>query len=113
MRLWRSGRVRRRSSGRRVGGDVGWSAGRNGCRRSARLGCGAAAAERIGLDVLVQELGRVELRAVARQELQLDLLGVRLHPLANLLCAMHWMPVEDEDDLLAVGLADEAIEEVD
>src|SRR6266545_3785535 len=112
MRLWRSGRVRRRSSGRRVGGDVGWSAGRNGCRRSARLGCGAAAAERVGLDVLVQELGRVELRAVAGQELQLDQLGARGDPGADLLGAVHRMPVEDQDDLLSVGLAEEASEEV-
>ena len=42
--------------------------------------CGSAAAERVGLDVLVQELGRVELGAVAGQELQLDLIGVGLDP---------------------------------
>ena len=45
------------------------------------LGAGAAAAERVRLDVLVEELGRVELGAVAGQELQLDLLGVRRDPL--------------------------------
>jgi hypothetical protein len=41
------------------------------------LGVRAAAAERVGLDVLVEQLSGVELGAIAGQELQLDLLGMR------------------------------------
>src|SRR5206468_9514053 len=93
---------------------AGWSAGKptRTDRRHPFL-AGAAAAERVRLDVLVQELGRVELGAVAGQELQLDLLGVRRDPLTHLGRAVHRMAVEDQDDLLAVGLADQASEEVD
>ena len=77
------------------------------------LGAGAAAAERVRLDVLVEQLGRVELGAVPGQELEFDLLGVRRDPLTHLGCAVHRVAVEDQDDLLPVGLADQASEEVE
>src|ERR1700677_507622 len=49
------------------------------------LGVWPAAAEGVGLDVLVEQLGGVQLWRVAGQELQLDLLGVRFDPLFDLL----------------------------
>src|SRR5271154_235105 len=73
----------------------------------------APAAEGVALDVLVEQLGRVQLWCVAGQELQLNLLSVHLDPLFHLLGAVHGMPVEDQDDLLPLALADETVQEVD
>ena len=49
------------------------------------LAAGTAAAQRVGLDILVQELGGVELGGVAGHELKLDLVGVGRHPLPDAL----------------------------
>ena len=57
--------------------------------------------------------GRVQLRCVAGQELQLDLLGVSLDPCFDLFGAVHGMAVEDQDDLLSRALADQTAQEVD
>jgi hypothetical protein len=74
-----------------AGDDVGAALG------GAQVGAGVtdqlvlavwtASAERVGLDVLVEQLGRVELGRVAGQELEFDLLGVSLDPGADLLGA--------------------------
>src|SRR5436190_97342 len=64
------------------------------------LAAGAAAAGRVGLDVVVEELGGVEHGAVAGQELQLDLLVMSLDPKPDLLRAVEGVAVEDQDDLL-------------
>jgi len=50
----------------------------------------------VGLDIVVQQLHRVELRAVARQEVQLDALGMPPNPGADQLGAVHRMAVHDQ-----------------
>ena len=45
----------------------------------------ATSTECVGLHILVEQLGWIELGALARQKLKLDLIGVRRCPLANVL----------------------------
>src|SRR5664280_3198657 len=72
----------------------------------------ALAAESVGLNVVVEHLGGVELGAVAGQVVQLDQLRVSGDPVAHDPSAVGWVPVHDEHDLLALGLVAEAFEEV-
>src|SRR3954469_10919731 len=75
-----------------------------------------AAGERLGgdglLDIAVQALVRVEVRAVGREVENLDLILTAVQPRAHQSCPMHLQPVEDEENL-ATGVADQALEEAD
>src|SRR3954470_14432751 len=100
-----------------VAGDLGRAAlGR--AQEAAHVGLelgdvdGAALAQGVGLDVLVEALGGVELGAVAGQEVQLDERRVGGDPVAHDAGAVSWVAVEDQHDLAALGVLDEALEEV-
>src|SRR4051794_6570557 len=71
-----------------------------------------ALAEGVGLDVLVEALGGVELAAVAGQEMQLDQMRVGGDPGAHHARAVGGMAIEDQHDLAALGVLDQALEEV-
>ena len=66
----------------------------------------------IRLDVVVEHLGGVDLGAVAGQVVHLDQIRVGGDPVAHNASAMGRVPVDDEHDLLAVGLTQEAFDEV-
>jgi hypothetical protein len=66
---------------------------------------GTTPARRIRLDVMVQQLHRVQLRALAGQEVQLDPLGVAPDPGTDRLGPVHGMPIHDQVDLPAAAIA--------
>lgn len=72
---------------------------------STSLGTGictwALQARRIGLDVLIQELPRIQFRTVGRQVDEPDLGLVTLHPPTHRPGSVHWIPVHDQIDLPA------------
>src|SRR4051812_1938182 len=100
-----------------VAGDLGGAA-LAGAREAPDVGLEladverAALAQRVSLDVLVEALGGVELGAVAGQKVQLDELRVSGDPVAHEARAVSWVSVEDQHDLAALGVADQALEEV-
>ena len=57
---------------------------------------GAAPARGVGLDIMVQQLHRVQLRALAGQKVQLDALGMAPNPGADQLGAVHGMAVHNQ-----------------
>jgi hypothetical protein len=54
---------------------------------------------------MVEQLHRVQLRAVARQEVQLDALGMASNPAADRLGPVHPMAIHDQVDLLPAPIA--------
>src|SRR5215210_1766625 len=75
-----------------------------------------AAGERPGgdglLDIAVQALVRVEVRAIGREVENLDLILTSVQPRAHQSRPVHLQPIEDEENL-AAGVADQALEEAD
>jgi hypothetical protein len=68
-------------------------------------GSRTTSARSIGLHIMVQQLHRVQLRAVAGQKMQLDLLGMAPHPGADQLGPVHPMAIHDQMDLPASAIA--------
>jgi hypothetical protein len=65
---------------------------------------GTTPARSIRLDVLVEQLHRVELGAVAGQNVQLDPLGVASNPGADQLGPVHGMAIHDQVDLAPAAI---------
>src|ERR671919_358978 len=63
------------------------------------LGAGPPATRGVGLDILIQELPRVQFRAVGRQVDQPNLCLVALHPRPHFSGDMHWMAVHNQINL--------------
>jgi hypothetical protein len=74
---------------------------------------GTAPARSIGLHIMVQQLHRVQLWAIAGQEVQLDAVGVAPNSGADQLGAVHRMPVHDQVHPLAAAIAQQPPQEVD
>jgi hypothetical protein len=62
---------------------------------------------------MVQQLHRVQLRAVAGQKLQLDPVGMTSHPGADQLGPVHRMAIHDQMDLPAGAIAQQPTQKVD
>src|SRR5712692_10387410 len=67
-------------------------------------------AQGVGLHVLIEQFVRVQVRAVAREEKEMNLLPVACHPSLQMFGHMHRMFVDDEKDL-ASGMPDEPSQE--
>lgn len=76
------------------------------------LGPWALTPHGVGLDVLVEEFVRVELGAVAGQEVEPDPSRPAPHPACHGLGDMHGVPIHDHEDL-PVSLAHEPVQEAD
>ena|SRR5678815_5163157 len=74
---------------------------------------GTTPARSIRLDVLVEQLHRVELGAVAGQKVQLDPLGVASNPGADQLGPVHGMAIHDQVDLAPAAITEQPTQEVD
>ena len=73
---------------------------------------GTSPAGGVGLDVMVQQLHRVQLRAVAGQKVQLDPLGMATNPGADQLGVVHRMPIQDQVHLASTAIAQQPTQEV-
>jgi hypothetical protein len=73
---------------------------------------GALPSDRVGLDVLVEELIGVEMRAVARQEEQAEMPAMALHPSGHRRGGVHGVLVHDEEDR-PLGVAEEPAQKPD
>ncbi len=73
---------------------------------------GALATHGVSLDVLIDKLIGVEMRAVARQEEQPDLVPMTLHPALHPSRDVYGMLVHDQEDR-APRVADQALQEAD
>jgi hypothetical protein len=76
------------------------------------LGAGPPAAPGVDLDILIQELSRVQFRAVGRRVDQPNLCLVAVHPPTHLPRGMHRMAVQNQIDLLP-PVPDQAAHKVD
>src|SRR5690606_31566184 len=72
----------------------------------------AALAQRIGFDILVEQLIGIELRTVAWQANEANLGGIILDEALSMSGAMHWMAVHDQIDLPG-RLLEQALHEAD
>jgi hypothetical protein len=66
---------------------------------------GTPPAGRVRLHILVEQLHRIQLRALAGQEVQLDPLGMSSNPGADQLGPMHGVAVHDQVDLPPAAIA--------
>jgi hypothetical protein len=74
---------------------------------------GTPPASSVRLHVVVQQLHRVQLRAIARQKVQLDPLGMPPNPGADQLGAMHRMAIHDQVHLPPGAITQQPTQEVD
>jgi hypothetical protein len=74
---------------------------------------GSYRARDVGFDIVVQQLHRIQRRAVAGQKVQLDAVGVVSNLGADQLGPVHRMPVHDEVDLPPAAILEQPAQEVD
>ena len=74
---------------------------------------GTPPARSIRLDVMVQQLYRVQFWAVAGQEVQLDALAMAADPGADRLGPVHGMAIHDQVHLPPAAIPEQPAEEVD
>ena len=68
---------------------------------------------RVGLDIVVQQLHRVQLRAVAGQNVQLDLVGVASQPGTDQPGPVYRMASHDQVDLPPAAIPEQPTQKVD
>src|SRR5215207_7423128 len=113
MRQRHNGSSDSRRSERGRWGAVAANADSRATQRKLTLRPGTPPPRRIRLDVVVQQLHWVQLRAIAGQKVQLDLVGVASDPGADKLGPVHWMAVHDQVDLPPAEIAQQPTQEVD
>ena len=74
------------------------------------LGARTPPSQRVGLDILIEQLVRIEVRAVARQEKEANLPPMACQPSFHTPGHMHRMPVHDEKDC-ASRMTDQSLQE--